>query len=262
MRKIFFSLLSICLVATACQKALSTQTTDNGTGVTQGGDSTFTPSDTLAYEVITNDTSGWYGMWTGENAELMSNDLDSGSYGSPVYFKSGWKYTFVPKHAPFQMMMSVDARNYVDDITINLYKNGQLIKTQTNSPGKGFSKVLMDIIDDTTKGTAQDPVVTYEVLVDNMDTTAFEHDGWIGHWTGPEGNSSLINNALGLDFAIPGGWRYSFHPKSLPFTMSMQASPYTKGGAMATINFYVNGVLVKTSSADDFVYPPMTYDVL
>lgn len=262
MRKLLFSLLSICLLTTACQKALSTETIDNGTEGTQGGDSTFTPKDTLTYEVITSDTSGWYGVWIDENTNFRSNSLDSVSYGSPVYFKSGWRYSFVPKHAPFQMMMSVDARNYVDDITINFYKNGALINTQTNSPIKGFAKLLMNVIDDTTTGTATDPVVTYEVLLNNMDTSKFQYDGWSGTWNGMNENVSLVNNPLVWDFAIPGGWKYSFHPKSLPFVMSMQTSPYTKGGARVIINFYVNGKLVKTSAADDLIYPPITYDVL
>lgn len=257
MRKALLLLCLSSLIMLSCQKSLSVETHDDGTE----GDSTGTVKDTFTYEVITKDTGGWYGVWVNENSDLTGSGLDSGSFGSAIYLKSGWKYSFVPKHSPFQMMMSVDAKNYSDDITINFYKNGQLIKAKTNDPITGFSKLLWNAVDDTTIGTVQDPLLTYEVLLSNMDTSKFESDGWWGGWTNKNGNNTFTSNPLTMDFAIPSGWRYSFHAASLPFIMSMQTSPYTKEGSTVILNFYVNNVLVKTSSSNDLIYPPLSYTV-
>ena len=43
-------------------------------------------SDMLTYEVITADTSGWYGIWNDENGGLISTTLDSCTWGNAVYF--------------------------------------------------------------------------------------------------------------------------------------------------------------------------------
>jgi len=257
MKKMLWLLSFTPLLIFSCQKSLSVEMYDDGTE----GDSTATTKDTLTYEVITKDTGGWYGIWIDENSDLIGTGLDSGSFGSAIYFKSGWRYSFTPKHSPFQMMMSVDAKNYSDDITINFYKNGQLIKTKTNDPITGFSKLLWNAVNDTTVGTAQDPLLTYEVVLSNMDASKFQSDGWNGGWINKNGDNTFTSNPLAMDFAIPSGWRYSFHVASLPFTMSMQTSPYTKGGSTVTLNFYVNNILVKTSSSNDLIYPPLTYTV-
>lgn len=248
-KNILLFIVSICFL-TACQKNVSVNNTPH------------LQNDTLTYEIITTDTGGWYGVWMDENGELAGTGLDGGNSGSAIYFKSGWKYSFVAKNAPFQMMMSVDSKNYDDNITINFYKNGVLQKTQTSEPFKGFAKMLWNAVDGSIVGTTQDPIITYEVLLDNMDTTKFQSNGWSGQWYGVKEHNTSVDNPLTFDFAIPGGWRNSFHPKSLPFTMSMQTMPYTKYGAEVTINFYVNGVLVKTTTSNDLIYPPLTFEVL
>ncbi|CAN5642579.1 hypothetical protein BH10BAC2_BH10BAC2_29680 [soil metagenome] len=261
MRKIFLLLCSSSLLMLSCQKSLSVETYDNGTEGGNGTDSTGTTKDTFTYEVVTKDTGGWYGIWVDENGDLAGSGRDSGSFGTAIYFKSGWKYSFVPKQSPFQMMMSVDAKYYTDNVTINFYKNGQLVKTRTNDPISGFSKLLWNAVEDTLTGTVQDPLLTYEVLLSNMDTSKFESDGWWGGWINKNGDNTFTNNPLAMDFAIPSGWRYNFHVASLPFTMSMQTSPYTKGGSTVILNFYVDNILVKTNSSNDLIYPPLTYTV-
>jgi hypothetical protein len=95
----------------------------------------------------------------------------------------------------------------------------------------------------------------YEVFVSEQDTTKFQSDGWLGQWTTASGVPSDLNNPLaGLWFAIPSGWKYTFKPGQLPFTMRMAASPYTKNGGKVTINFFVNGQLVKSSAVRNWIY--------
>lgn len=240
--------IALLLCVAACQKSVDS-IMENGT---PNEDSTGLPGDTITYEVISTDTSGWYGMWMDEHSRLVSNQLDSVTYGSPIYLHSGWKYSFVPQYSPFQALISVDNRTYSNDITLNLYKGGQLIKTITNDAGSGFAKLMVDIDTTVMTGTASDPVLTYEVLVRDANSSSFESDSWIGQWTMPDGTpNSLVNgmdDPLLFDFAIPSGWHYSFKPDHLPFDMSVFASPYTENGSNVIINFYVNHQLVKSSS--------------
>jgi hypothetical protein len=110
-------------------------------------------------------------------------------------------------------------------------------------------------------GTAADPVLTYEVLVTEPDITKFESDAWIGQWmTSKAVYDNVDNPLLSSLFAMPSGWKYSFKPEHLPFTMKIQASPYSSGGGKMTINFFVNGQLVKSSAARDWIYD-MQYTV-
>ena len=55
-------------------------------GILVGTNSSFSLSDMLTYEVITADTSGWYGIWNDENGGLISTTLDSCTWGNAVYF--------------------------------------------------------------------------------------------------------------------------------------------------------------------------------
>src|SRR5207253_2406981 len=91
-----------------------------------------------------------------------------------------------------------------------------------------------------------------------QDTTKFQSDAWLGQWNKPDGTvNGIVNgtfNSLTFDFAIPQGWRYSFKPDRLPFTMMVSAGPYTKDGAKTTINFYVNEQLVKSIATRDWMY--------
>ena len=250
MKKLFFVLIVPCIVLVACQK--SAQYTETRTERT--ADSTIVAGDTLTYEVLTSDPVGWFGIWNEANGELAGNSLDSGTYGSPVYLPNGWRYSFAAPSRPFQAFISVATHLFNDDITVNLYRNGQLIKSETNGAMKGVAKLLVDIETDSLHGTASNPALTYEVLVSEPDATKFQSDAWTGQWNTAKGIMSNLSVPLNLDFAIPSGWKYTFRPEQLPFTMRMGASPYTKDGGKIIINFYVNGHLVKTSSSRDWIY--------
>jgi hypothetical protein len=259
-------LIVLCIAINGCQKsfdpssrrerdALGGASSDS---VIVSADTLLKSGDTLTYEVITTDRRGWFGMWSDAPGTLVSNALESITYGSPIYLPSGWKHTFICPAKPFQALISVAASSFADDITANLYKNGKLIKTISNGAMRGITKLLCNTNADTLKGTAADPVLTYEILVSDQDTTKFQSDSWYGQWNKSNGTvNGIVNggyNILTLDFAIPAGWRYSFKPDKLPFTMMVGAGPYTKGGAKVTINFYVNGQLVKSAATRDWTY--------
>lgn len=250
MKKLILLLLLCTVFLMACQK--STQYTDDR--IEKTADSTIVAGDTLTYEVLTADPVGWFGIWNKPDGTLGSNALDSGSYGSPVYFPNGWRYSFAAPSRPFQAFISVASHLYFDAVTINLYRNGDLIKTATSSAGSGVAKLLVGVKGDSLAGTPANPVLAYEVLVSDPDPTKPESESWIGQWMNAKGVNSDLNNPLGSLFAIPSGWKYTFKPEHLPFTMHMAASPYTKDGGKITINFYVNGQLVKTSSSRDWIY--------
>jgi len=245
MKKLFFALLTL-IAFTACQKTVNSTSVDRGTE----NDTSITATDTLTYEVITSDPKGWFGLWNNENGVLESNRLDSGSYGSPIYFQSGWRKSFVPKTKPYQLMMSVAAFGYSANITINLYKNNKLIRSTT---GGGVAKTLLNALTEEEQGTAAKPVVSYEVLVNNMDTTKNQYDGWTGVWTNEKGVIDDNRLLFGV-FAIPSGYKYHFVPEQLPYTISLSAGPYTKQASDVTVNMYVNGQLVKTQSTNDWIY--------
>ncbi len=253
MKKSLLFVTAAFLLVSACRKDISVDTIDPGNTGRPGEDIVITGTDTLTYEVITADTGGWYGIWNDENNQLVSTGVDSITWGTANYFPSGWKYSFVPKTKGVNMLLSAAARSYQQDLTINFYRNGELVKTATNSSMLGVSKLLINS-SDTLEGTPADPVVTYEVVLDNMDASKYEHDGWSGHWLTA---ATYPDDPLLTNFAIPSGWRYSFKP-SLPFIMGMQGTPYSPGGAQVTLNFYVNGVLVQTKSAYGWIYN-MTY---
>lgn len=247
MKKLVFFLLNVSVFFLACQKSVR----NVDTGMARTADSTIVAGDTLTYEVLTTDSVGWFGIWNLPNGTLGSNALESGTFGSPVYLPNGWQYSFaIPSH-PFQAFISVASHLYLDDITVNLYKNRQLVKSVKSGAA---AKLLLDVKTDSLNGTPASPALAYEVIVNDPDPTKAESDSWIGQWTNAKGVNSDLNNPLVSFFAIPSGWRYSFKPEQLPFTMHMAASPFTKDGGKITINFYVNGQLVKTSSSRDWIY--------
>jgi len=259
MKKLIPPLFFLYLLVIACQKSVSVETFDNS--IEEADSSIVSIGDTITYEVITMDTSGWYGIWNDENGNVAGTGLDSVTWGSAIYFPSRWKYSFLAKQQPLQLMMSVASRNYRDDITINFYRNGEIIKTATNTGMKGVAKILYNAIDETPAGTAQDPVLTYEVILSEMDSSKHQYDGWNGQWLTATGSYNTGENPLTTLFAIPSGWKYSFKLAQLPFTMHMQAGPYSTNSSTVTINFYVNGVLVKTASSDEWI-PDVSYDVM
>ena len=244
-------LISGCLFFAACQKSAS----DVTSRTSNSEDSIIATGDTLTYEVLTTDSVGWFGVWNQSNGVLTGNAFDGVTYGSPIFLPSGWRYSFKAPSFPFQAFVSVATHLWSDDITVNLYKNGHLIKSVKNDAMKGVAKLMAEIQTDTLTGTAANPVLTYEVLVTEPDVTKFESDAWIGHWVSPNGvYNDLHTPVLQSEFAMPSGWRYSFRPDHLPFTMAMQASPYLTDGGKVTINFFVNGQLVKSSAARDWIY--------
>jgi hypothetical protein len=192
-------------------------------------------------------------MWN-EPGAFECNPLDSITYGSPIYYPSGWSRSFICPSTPFQAFISAAARGFDKDITANLYKNGKLIKTVTNDAIKGVAKLLVTANTGTLTGTSSDPALTYEVLISDSDVTKFEPDAWTGQWNMPDGKVSDLDKHLLSLYAIPGGWRYSFRADHLPFTMYVGAASYTPGAATVTVNFYVNGKLVKTVSSREYTY--------
>ena len=251
MKKNIFPLLAYCVIIFSCQKSVSNFSHDNGT---TGADSLMNPGDTITYEVLTADTTGWAGIWNEPDGTLACNPLDSVTYGSPEYYKSGWKHSFICPDKPFQAFISVATVLYNEDITVNLYKNGKLIKSVTNDAMKGVAKLLVTANTDILTGTASDPVLTYEVLLSDADITKFEPDAWTGQWNTPDGKVSDFYRPLLDLYAFPSGWKYTFRPEQLPFTMYLGGASYTPGAATITINFYVNGSLVKTVSSQSYVY--------
>lgn len=264
MRKCFYLFFACTFITiSACQKPLRSNT--QITSPTRIDSSllidtlSYNINDTLTYEVTTSDTSGWFGIWNLPGG-ISGTLLDSITFGSPVYLSSGWLYTFVSHEPSFQPFISVATKTYNDNITVNLYKNGHLLKTSTNDAMIGVAKLMGNADSNIITGTTSAPVLTYEVSLSNVDTSKFEYDGWIGQWANANGIMSSVNNPLLTDFAIPSGWRYTFKPDHLPFNMSMQASPYSKNGSTVTINFYVNGKLVKSNASRDWIYD-MQYSV-
>lgn len=258
-------LIVLSITVIGCQKSLDPSnreqdplTSGSRDTIIVSSDTSMKSGDTLTYEVVTTDRRGWFGIWSDAPGNLVSNGMSNITYGSPIYLPSGWKHTFICPTKPFPALISVAASSFADDITTNLYKNGRLIKTSTNGAMKGFAKLLYNNSADTLKGTPVDPVLTYEILVTDQDTTKFQSDGWYGQWRKPDGTiNGVVNgtlNSFTLDFAIPAGWRYSFKPDKLPFTMMVSAGPYTKGGAKTIVNFYINGQLVKSAATRDWLY--------
>ncbi len=250
MKKIIFLGLAYCVIIFSCQKSISDHSIDNGTA---GTDSSINPGDTITYEILTAD-SGWSGIWNEPDGTVDCNPVDSITYGSPIYNPSGWRHSFVCPNKPFQAFISAATTLYDQDITANLYKNGKLIKSVTNDAMKGVTKLLVTANTDTLTGTVSDPVLTYEVLISDADTTQFEPDAWQGQWNMPDGKVNDLDQPLFNFFALPSGWRYAFKPDHLPFTMYLGGGPYTWGAATITINFYVNGARVKTVSSQNVIY--------
>jgi hypothetical protein len=257
MKKYFIPLFAACIIFCGCQKPSEKK----DVGRPARTDSSSIPNVGITYEVITTDTSGWSGMWNGENGRLTGTSLDSITYGSPIYLHSGWTYTIADPSVNFVPLISVFTKTFSGDITINLYKDGKLIKSISNYPMLGMARLLLMPDSMQTNGTAANPVLTYEVTISDQDTSKFASDAWVGHWYNADGIYNDSTNPSLKDFPISAGWKYSFKPDHLPFTMSMQATPYTKNGSTVTINFYVNGALVKSASGRDWIYPPLTYVV-
>src|SRR5205814_7709356 len=89
MKKIIFPAIAYCIVMFSCQKSPIDLSVDNGTGNgngTGGVDSVISAGDTITYEVLTADATGWAGIWNEPDGTIGYNPLDSGTFGSPVYY--------------------------------------------------------------------------------------------------------------------------------------------------------------------------------
>ena len=246
-----------CALISGCQKILL----DNNRPTGINSDSTINAGDTLTYEVLTKDTTGWFGLWNEADGKMGGNVLDSVTFGTPVCFPSGWRHTIISPDSFFQPLVSVASRTYQQEVSINLYRNGKLIQVGVQHPLVGVAKLMVKGTSPLPKGTATDPIVTYEVVLSKSDTTIFEFDSWTGHWMEADGvYNDFYNRVLSFMLPIPSGWRRSFKPPHLPFTMSFTGGPYLKNGNLTTVNFYVNGQLVKTTSSRDWIYA-MDYTV-
>lgn len=258
MKRTFIIFISIALLC-ACQKNVST--TPARPQLNQPQDSSLPGGDSITYEVITDDNRGWWGIWSLPDGSLKGAALTDTTFGSPVYLPSGWRYSFPSPATSFDAFISTATSTYSDNITVNLYQKGKLIKSVTNDAMKGMTKLMSHINGDSLTGSTGRPLLTYEVMVTDPDVSKFESGSWVGSWLTSEGTYSTRETyLLTLDFPIPSGWRYSFTPDKLPFTMEFYAGPYTKFGGKVTINFYVNNALVKSQSTRDWIYR-MQYDV-
>src|SRR5262245_15585379 len=122
--KTLIILLFGCIFTIACQRSAS----DINNRINSSQDTITTTRDTLTYEVLTADPGGWFGVWSISGGNMASNALDSINYGSPVYLPSGWTMSITSPGNFFQPLLSAASRSFSDDITVNLYKNGNLIK--------------------------------------------------------------------------------------------------------------------------------------
>jgi len=255
MKKYYISFCLAFIIFSGCQKSF---TAKDDADKPEGVDSSVIPKNGITYEVLTTDTSGWAGIWNGPGGKLTGTDI---SDGSPVYLHSGWTCSIAMPSVNLVPLISVATKTFNGDITVNVYKDGKLLKSISNYPLRGMARLLLLPDSMQTNGTSSNPMLTYVVTISDPDTSKFQYDAWLGHWNDANGMFNDTANVFLSMFPISKGWKYSFKPDHLPFTMSMQATPYTKDGSTVTIHFYVNGALVKSTSGRDWIYPPLTYIV-
>ncbi len=269
MKQCILLIACLCLLITACTKwqpdSIVTNQNDttivaNGTDTNSSGNfkdtSIIRAGDKVTYEVITEDPTGWFGIWNDSTGQLTSNGLDSIAYGSPKLLPSGWKYSFTCPNRPFQALISVAGNSWQQKTRVNLYKNNHLIQSNSDKVIPAAARLISTAKTDSLVGTSSHPVLTYEVIISNDDTSAFEHDAWFGQWTvSADGKTDdYYDPLLSSPLPIPSGWRYSFYADALPFTMAMGVGPITTNTSVATLRFYVNGQLVKSTDTRTDIY--------
>lgn len=110
----------------------------------------------VTYEVITSGGANWYGEFDDENG-VRVNTSELGSVTLP----SGWNHEFEPKISPLELTIHGTAdcptctdseRLESEDITVNIYINGNLEQTETNTcrgcttgPIKGLATAWMKL---------------------------------------------------------------------------------------------------------------------
>lgn len=236
------------LLLASCQKNV-TNTSDN----TETGEIGESP---LAYEVIT--TGGrWLAMWNNEEGDLVFSTNPSATHYDTI--TGNWQYTFEPKTQPYQMLVSLSPEFYTlpaPTATINFYKQGELVKTITKKADEGHTLLFYDALTDTLKSSNSFPVLTYEVIVD-ADSSDMRGDWntWFGTWINKKGVKNWTGDSTQGNTVLPNGWRYSFIPDHLPFEMFVEATAAsvlfgTDKSPETIINFYENGVLVKSAKSN------------
>jgi hypothetical protein len=89
-------------------------------------------------------------------------------------------------------------------------------------------------------------LVTYEVITSS--------GTWFGEYFNDKQQRLYTNDATsGVVFPQPSGWKYTFKPAAFPFQMFCHATTTcqcsgTPTSPDVTINFYVNGILVKSET--------------
>jgi hypothetical protein len=121
MKKLIIALLSIvCLTISCTNESVLVQ-----------------PTHEVKYEVNSG-FADWLGGWTDEN----------GTH-EPKLNKNGWTITFTPPRLPFQLNCNAVAMcpcgTNLPDVTINLYVDGKLVKTETNNIAQGKTKAVFDL---------------------------------------------------------------------------------------------------------------------
>jgi hypothetical protein len=107
-----------------------------------GKESSFAPpaNHEVKYEVITS-SGEWFGEWLDENNNRSV-------ITQPPMNKSGWTLTFTPKKYPFDLTCHATAECICHgtptspDVTVNLYVDGKLVKTETNNFAKGVTTAV------------------------------------------------------------------------------------------------------------------------
>ena len=101
---------------------------------------------TLTYEVIT--TSG---TWFGEYNDQSGTRINTKPTEQAPVLQSGWKFNFKPQSHPFEMFINASSTCICmgtptsPDVTINLYVDGNLVKTATNNWTKGQAAISYDV---------------------------------------------------------------------------------------------------------------------
>lgn len=94
----------------------------------------------VKYEVTTS-SGEWFGEWIdGSNKrEVMT---------TPPWNKSGWSTTFVPTTYPIDLTCHATttcickSTSSSPDVTVNVYVDGKLVKTETNNWSKGVTTAV------------------------------------------------------------------------------------------------------------------------
>ncbi len=99
----------------------------------------------VKYEVLTS-SGDWFGEWVDENNKKVVMTQ------APLN-KSGWTFTFSPKTYPIELNCHATAdcgtcnstRTASPDVTVNVYVDDKLVKTEINNWAKGVTTALFKL---------------------------------------------------------------------------------------------------------------------